>query len=473
MTRKEYLKLKPHRRFDFSFSEKILRGIFKKTIVNKNSRGSDGMSAQKFEENLDSHIECMNRKVLVGSYKFSPYVELQISKGRDKAPRILSIPTIRDQVVLSALKEHLHAKFPKSVGRRLPNSYIFELMQFLRENEDPQVELGFIRADITGFYDNIDRERLMNRVRKTTISKQALQLLYRSITKPTVPHGISGKQHFRFYLSKGIPQGLAVSNILANIYMSEFDEKFERLAPLHMRYVDDILLVCPLSDRSGLMEKLRFAVAELGLTLNDSKTEVGVLGQDSFDFLGYKVMKGVRIGVRQSSIDRLINAFAALITGADHRRKEFKKRHDLDASAYQQMLIEDLNEKITGAVSHKKQYGWLYYFSQMDDMSLLHHLDKTLGQLCERSVVLKRRCPGELKSFIHAFREIHAVRKGATSDYLLSYDDWDLRSQQAFIKRHGEWPGKKRLKEDEINALFEKVIIRRMSRLDVDLKSLS
>jgi hypothetical protein len=99
------------------------------------------------------------------------------------------------------------------------------------------------------------------------------------------------------------------------------------------------------------------------------------------------------------------------------------------------MLIEDLNEKTTGAVSHKKQYGWLYYFSQMDDISLLHHLDKTLGQLCERSVVLKRKCPSELKSFVHAFREIHAVRKGAESDYLLSYDDWDLRSQQAFLNR--------------------------------------
>ena len=346
-------------------------------------------------------------------------------------------------------------------------------MKFLRELPDPQVDLGFIRADITGFYDNIDRERLMNRVRKTTISKQALQLLYRAITKPTVPHGTSGKQYFRFYLSKGIPQGLAISNILANIYMSGLDEKFERLAPLYMRYVDDILLVCPLSERSELMEKLRFSVAELGLTLNDSKTETGVLGQDNFDFLGYKVKKGIHIGVRQSSIDRVINAFAALITGADHRRKEFKKRHDLDASAYRQMLVEDLNEKVTGAVSHKKQYGWLYYFSQMDDISLLHHLDKTLGQLCERSVVLGKKPPRELKSFIRSFREIHAVRKGADSDYLLSYDDWDLRSQQEFIKRHGEWPGKKRLNKEEIKALFEKVIVRRMSRLDADLKSLS
>ncbi len=467
------LKLNHHRRFDYSFSEEILRGIFQMTIVNKNSRGSDGMSAVKFEQNRDSHIECMNRKVLLGSYKFSPYVELQISKGRGKAPRILSIPTIRDQIVLSALKEHLHAKFSKSVGRSLPSSYIFELMKFLRENADPQSEFGFIRADITGFYDNIDRERLMNRVRKTTISKQALQLIYRSITKPTVPHGISAKQHFRFYLSKGIPQGLSVSNILANIYMSGLDKKFEREAPLYMRYVDDILLVFPLSERSDLMEKLSFSVAELGLTLNDSKTETGVLGQDSFDFLGYKVMKDVRIGVRQSSIDRIINAFAALITGADHRRKEFKKRHDLDADAYQKMLIEDLNEKVTGAVSHKKQYGWLYYFSQMDDLSLLYHLDKTLGQLCERSVVLGRHRPKELKSFVRAFREIHAGRKGAKSDYLLSYDDWDLRSQREFIKRHGEWPGKKHLKKEEIKTLFEKVVVRRMSRLDADLKSLS
>lgn len=242
---------------------------------------------------------------------------------------------------------------------------------------------------------------------------------------------------------------------------------------LYMRYVDDILLICPMGERSDLLEKMRFSMAKLGLTLNEAKTEIGMVGEESFDFLGYKIEDSNSISVRQSSVDRLIQSFANLITGADHRRADFKKRHDLDADAYREMLLEDLNEKITGAVSHKKQYGWLYYFSQMNDVPLLHHLDRTLDRLCERSVALRRKRPPSLKSFVKAFREIHVRRTGGDSDYLLSYDDWDWRSKRDFIKRHGEWPGKKTLSKEEIDSLFEKVVARRMSRLDADLKSLS
>ncbi len=469
MNFKEPLRIHTHRRFEHSFSEETLKDVFSDKIINKVTRGVDGMSVEVFKQNLDPHIQTASRKVSNGRYKFSPYVELQVSKGRNKAPRILSVPTIRDQVVLSALKEHLHAKFPSCVARRLPSSYIFHLMRFMREHSSE--ELGFIRTDITGFYDNIDRERLMNRVRKTTISRYALQLLYRSITTPTVPRGTASSQRYKFYSPQGIPQGLAISNILANIYMHDFDETFDRLVSLYMRYVDDILLIFPYPENKSLLEKVRFDVAKLGLTLNDSKTESGRLGHSEFDILGYKVFSSGSISVRQSSVERLMQSFANMITGADHRKDEFKKRHDLDADAYRSMLIEDLNEKITGAISKKKRYGWLYYFSQMNDISLLHHLDKTLSRLCERSVVLRRRS-SELKSFVRAFREIHKSRKGVDSGYLLNYDEWDLRRKRKFIKLHGEWPGKKRLNEDEIRSLFEKVIERRMSRLDADLKSL-
>jgi len=459
-----------NKKFSNAFSCNALVRVFKAKIVNKRSRGSDGMSATGFEKNLDVHVDSINRKILVGSYKFSPYVELQVSKGRGKAPRILSVPTIRDQVALSALKEHLHAKFSSCVNRKLPTSYIFKLMRFMRDEVHEAEEYGFIRTDVTGFYDNIDRERLMNFVRKKNVSRYGRQLLYRSITTPTVPSGTPQAQHFRFYSSKGIPQGLAISNILADIYMHDFDEKFDNLVLLYMRYVDDILLIFPLSEKAQLLEKIRFATAKLGLSLNESKTEIGVLNRNTFDFLGYRVIAGNSISVRQTSVDRLIQSFANLITSADHH---FHRHKDLNPESYRVMLIEDLNEKITGAVSNKKQYGWLYYFSQMNDVPLLHHLDRALDRLCERSFLFTRKRPVELKSFVRAYRKIHAQRKGEVSDYLLSYDGWDLERQLEYIKRHGEWSGTEPLSPVEINALFARVIARRMSRLDADLKSLS
>ena len=41
----------------------------------------------------------------------------------------------------------------------------------------------------------------------------------------------------------------------------------------------------------------------------------------------------------------------------------------------ERVFIEDLNEKITGALSEQKRYGWLLYFAEINDMQLLHKLD--------------------------------------------------------------------------------------------------
>lgn len=425
------------------FSAANLRSIYLCRISKKKSCGVDGMSATVFGEQLDAQIRRMSRKVLNGRYKPSPYSELQVSKGRGKAPRILSIPTVRDQVVLSALKEHLHAKFPECIGRKLPNSYVYELMSRIRGPLAGGSGYGFVRTDITGFYDNIDRERLMNYVRRKNMSRSALKLLYSAITKPTVPRSTVRKQQFRYFMPKGIPQGLSISNILANIYLADLDATMQSKSILYLRYVDDILVICPVAEITKVMEHLRFRMARLGLTLNDDKTETGLLDRDSFDFLGYKVACGA-VSVRQTSIDRLIHSFAKIITAADHRSAEFLKRHkELDAATYRNVLIEDLNEKITGAISASRRYGWLYYFSQIDDVSLLHRLDRVVGELCKRSSVLNNIKPASLKLFVRAFREMHASRKGVASGYLLNYDEWGRRRKFDFIKYRGEWPGEK------------------------------
>jgi hypothetical protein len=115
----------------------------------------------------------------------------------------------------------------------------------------------------------------------------------------------------------------------------------------------------------------------------------------------------------------------------------------------------------------------LYYFSQIDDVSLLHRLDRVVGELCKRSSVLNNIKPTSLKLFVRAFREMHASRKGVASGYLLNYDEWDRRSKIDFIKHRGEWPGKKRLNSTQINELFEEIIARRMHQLESDVKSFS
>jgi RNA-directed DNA polymerase len=73
----------------------------------------------------------LKKKCLDGSYGFSPYVETLKSKGKGKHPRVIAIPTVRDRIVLLALKELLFKMFPDCVPKKLSNTYIHEINQLI------------------------------------------------------------------------------------------------------------------------------------------------------------------------------------------------------------------------------------------------------------------------------------------------------------------------------------------------------
>lgn len=330
------------RRFRQSFTTRKLATIFEKKISNKDNAGIDGIHAHDLDPK--ESIPIIRKKVIAGTYHLTPYAEIQIPKGRGKLPRIIALPTMRDQLTLSALKDYLHKTFPKAVNRKLPNSYIFELNKKIQEIKINTEAYGFIHTDITGFYDNIDREKLMNFVRSTINTPQALKLIYRAIVNPVVPRNSKRSQRFRYYTPKGVPQGLAISNVLADIYMSKFDESMEALSSYFIRYVDDILLICPMSNLSQVLERLHFEVAKLGLDLNDEKTKFGVIRKDSFNFLGYKIKSNGFVSVRESSINRKISSLAGIISSADHKKDKFLKLHNnVNKIAYKKVLIEDMS----------------------------------------------------------------------------------------------------------------------------------
>ncbi len=93
----------PYRIFNKHFSKKNIKNVFEKDIRNKPSIGIDGININAFEKKLDTEMEIINRKVLNQTYNFSFYKEKLISKGRDKFPRVISIPTVRDKIVLKSI----------------------------------------------------------------------------------------------------------------------------------------------------------------------------------------------------------------------------------------------------------------------------------------------------------------------------------------------------------------------------------
>ncbi|WP_212590522.1 reverse transcriptase domain-containing protein [Williamwhitmania taraxaci] len=85
----------------------------------------------------------------------------------------------------------------------------------------------------------------------------------------------------------GIPQGLAISAMLANIYMYAFDKMiYEELVlkrgVFYRRYSDDIVLVCETDERNEVLSFVMDAIRgkETQLTISEKKTEVSTFKKE-------------------------------------------------------------------------------------------------------------------------------------------------------------------------------------------------
>ena len=78
------------------FSVQNIKKAFTSKISKRASRGIDGTTLKQFD--LDKESVLIHEKCVKGEYKFSPYLQKLVLKGKGKPPRVISIPTIRDQI---------------------------------------------------------------------------------------------------------------------------------------------------------------------------------------------------------------------------------------------------------------------------------------------------------------------------------------------------------------------------------------
>ena len=78
-------------------------------------------------------------------------------------------------------------------------------------------------------------------------------------------------------ISKGIPQGLPISAVLANIYMCDFDctinAYIESIGGMYRRYSDDVLVVCPYEKVQECKEMLKNEIEKVKLEISENKTK--------------------------------------------------------------------------------------------------------------------------------------------------------------------------------------------------------
>lgn len=405
--------------FQRMFSPLALEWVFRDRFTTSLAKGIDRINGFQYSGRSAFELEVVSAKCLDGSFRFAPFLEQLKLKGRGKEPRVISIPIVRDRVVLHQLQKYLALIFPDQVPRNVASSYVRQVA--LDVSSMDSSSSWVCSTDIQKFYDSINQERIVMLVGRKIKSQPVLDLIAHALRTPTVPKNTPRKKHVAYKQEVGVPQGLAVSNILAAIYMADVDQAMRGIPGLHYyRYVDDVLMYGDEKLVHSSFISLKRRLARRGLQLHglsSEKTKFGPLDQE-FSYLGY-VFELPEITVRRITVERFLQSVAAKISDFKHNKtKRLEKFKYLTEARLVDIFYLELNEKITGAISQNKRYGWVAYFNQITDEKLLHEMDGAVRRMVSRVPDLVALGTGRLKKLARAYFSMkYDPRGGYVRDY--------------------------------------------------------
>ena len=401
---------------DSEFTKDKIQENVDKFLKFNTAPGIDKITQELFLRNRDKYIDIIYRKVKDGSYKFTPYKEKLILKSKNSFPRVISIPTLRDRIVLKSLQLILKDIY-SDIEMCLPQVCIQKIKDNIKKYD------SFIKLDISNFYGNISHGILLSKLKKKIDDDILIKLISSAIQTPTVVEDTSTKNIGK--VNRGVAQGLPISNILASIYLRELDVKYKNKNNFtYIRYVDDILILCNNKDQDVIYEEVIYDLeAMLNLPINRDKTLKNTILKDNdkeksnkeIEFLGYKygMRKNNKIGLTIKDKNRY--KFEKSIIAIFHK---FQKDNKMSPEQF----VFALNNKITGSITKRfsadgcreYKYGWLFYFSQIEDYALLYHLDNMVDKLLAKFDKCKNIQRNSIKYFTKAFFEIRYNIKNST-----------------------------------------------------------
>ena len=298
-------KLEPAYRFyalyDKVYREDILSHAYALVRSKKGAPGVDGVSFEDIEvEGVGTLLAKLREDLRRKKYRAGAVRRVWIPKP-DGKKRPLGIPTIRDRVVQMAVKIVIEPIFESdfcdcSYGfrpKRSAHNAIDDVADGLHKGYGRVID-----ADLAKYFDTIPHAKLMTVLAERIADGRMLALIKQWLKAPVVEeddetgrrrtHGGKGNR-------RGTPQGGVISPLLANLYLHLLDRVWtrndlaSRLQTRLVRYADDVVLLCAGPVREP-MEILRSILDRLDLSLNEEKTKVSNSWEESFGFLGFRVV---------------------------------------------------------------------------------------------------------------------------------------------------------------------------------------
>jgi RNA-directed DNA polymerase len=358
----------------FSLIDKVykprnLRAAFAKVKANQGAAGVDHQTIEMFEADLDTNLSKVSQQLGDGSYRPQAVRRKWIAKPGSQEKRPLGIPTVRDRVVQTALRNVLEPIFERDFAA---HSYGFRPRRGCKDalrRVDHLLKAGYtwvVDADLQSYFDSIPQGKLLEEVAKKVADSRVLELVA-AMLKQGVMEGLD-----QWTPEAGTPQGAVISPLLSNIYLDPLDHEVASSGYEMVRYADDFVILCgsETAARTALAKVQRWT-AQVGLRLHPEKTRiVDATQRGGFDFLGYHFERGYR-WPRRKSVAKL----KATI------RSKTRRTH---GSSFR-VIIKLVNQTLTGWFgyfkhSHKTAFPPLDQWIRMRLRSIMRHRRKGKGR---------------------------------------------------------------------------------------------
>jgi RNA-directed DNA polymerase len=327
-----------------------LRRALKQVRQNKGAPGIDGMTVDDLPEYLRHHWPKLRAQLKTGTYVPQPVRRVEIPKPDGKT-RPLGIPTVLDRFIQQAIAQIISAQWEPQFH---PHSYGFRPQRSAHQavrHVQAHIRQGWkwvVDMDLQAFFDRVNHDRLMVRLKSRCHDHDLLRLINRYLKA-----GVRVGEHTEA-TTMGVPQGGPLSPVLANVVLDELDWELERRGHRFTRYADDCnIMVKSLRAGERVMASVsRFVRKSLRLTVNLLKSAVDRPAKRKF--LGFTVSRnGALLKVADKAIDKLKARVRELT-----RRTRGRRLSD---------IVAELRETLL---------GWKAYFGIAEVMSPLREIDK-------------------------------------------------------------------------------------------------
>jgi RNA-directed DNA polymerase len=318
-------------------------------LRNNAAVGVDGVTKEQYGEALEENLGDLLARMKAKQYRHQPIRRVHIPKGKGTT-RPIGISTVEDKVVQGAVREVLEAIYEQdfldcSHGYRPGRSAHDAIRALNRMGQEGETN-WLLEADITAFFDSIDRKMLMEMLQLRVADTSLLRLIGKCLHVGV----LEGEE--RTDPEDGTAQGSVISPILGNIYLHYvldrwFEEEVKprlRGKATLLRYVDDFVIGFEnREDAERVMKVLHQRMNKYRLTLHPDKTRLIAFGRTSngdgggrpptFDFLGFThYLRRTRSGTwtvgcktKRGSLRRAISAVDDWCRS--HRHLEVKEQH--------------------------------------------------------------------------------------------------------------------------------------------------